>query len=61
MGKRNFVVDFVEFFANIIDSEFFEEVHHTPNDPGRPVTADCPGYPVSFPPKLSSKDTGKRF
>gem|GEM_PF-4360691 len=48
MGERNFNIDFVELFANIADGEFAEVVHHLPQNPDGPVTADCPGYLVSF-------------
>ena len=48
MGERNFEVDFLKLFANIIDGEFAKVVHHLPQNPGGPVTAGCPGYPVSF-------------
>jgi hypothetical protein len=44
MGERNFNIDFVELFANIIDGEFAEMVHHVPQSPGSPITADCSDY-----------------
>ena len=49
MGERNFEVDFVKLFANIIDGEFLDVVHLLPQNPDGPVATDCPGYPVSFP------------
>jgi hypothetical protein len=33
VGKRNFEIDLVEFFANMLDGESFERAHHAP--PGR--------------------------
>jgi len=47
MGQRNFYVDFVEFFANIVDGEFSKGVHQTPHDPGGSGSF-CPDYPISF-------------
>ena len=44
MGKRNFKVDFVELFANIVNGEFFERVHHFPYGPGGSGYF-CPDYP----------------
>ena len=39
MSLRLIKVDFVELFANIIDGEFFEWVHHFPYGPGRSLSA----------------------
>ena len=33
MRQCNFKVDFIEFFANMANGEFFEGVHQTPHDP----------------------------
>ena len=44
MGDRNFKVDIVEFFANIM-GEFFKVVHYIPHDPGRRCYF-CPDYPT---------------
>ena len=30
MGQENINVDFIEFFANIVDGEFFKGVHRNP-------------------------------
>jgi len=35
MGKRNFSIDFIQIFANIIDGEFFDGVHHSLLDLGK--------------------------
>lgn len=35
MGKRNFSIDFIQIFANIVDGEFFDWVHHSLLDPGK--------------------------
>jgi len=45
MAQRNFYVDFVEFFANIVDGEFSKGVHQTPHDPGG-SSRFCPDYPA---------------
>jgi len=47
MGQRNFYIDFVEFFANIINGEFSKGVHHVPFDPSGSgyFRSD---YPISF-------------
>ena len=45
MGQGNFKVDFVEFFANIVDGEFSKGVHQTPHDPGGRCDF-CPDYPA---------------
>jgi len=47
MGERNFKVDFIEFFANVIDGEFIKGVHRTPHDPGRSCSF-YPDYPFNF-------------
>jgi hypothetical protein len=47
MGQGNFKVDFVEFFANIVDGEFSKGVHQTPHDPGGRCHF-CPDYSISF-------------
>jgi len=47
MGERNFVVDFVELSANIINGEFLEMVHHLPHSPGG-RSSFCPDYPTNF-------------
>jgi hypothetical protein len=58
MGKRDFVVDFVELSANITDGEFAEMVHHVPHSPGR-RSRFCPDYPFSF--SLKSFLNGYRY
>jgi hypothetical protein len=47
MGEGNFSVDFVDLFANIVDGEFFERVHHFPYGPGGSAYF-CPDYPFSL-------------
>ena len=47
MGQRDFAVDFVEVFANIINGEFFKGVHHTPHGSGR-SWGFYPDYPINF-------------
>ena len=47
MRQCNFKVDFIEFFANIANGEFFEGVHQTPHDPGGSGDFRL-DYPISF-------------
>ena len=39
MGERNFSIDLVDLFANIVDGEFFEGVHHFSHGPGGSLSA----------------------
>jgi hypothetical protein len=47
VGERNFQVDFVEFFANVIYGEFLEKVHQTPHGSGRSCLF-CLDYSPNF-------------
>jgi hypothetical protein len=58
MGQRNFKVDLAEFFANMINGEFFEGVHHLPHGPGGSGYF-CPDYPFNF--SLKSLLNGYRY